>query len=520
MRPLLYILCLFISAICYSQNFPPVISNVNLELSGNNILTISYDLTDVENDPITVSFRAGEKGGLELYYLTANSTGDIGSGITPGTGLQIQWDYSAYASPMREFRLQLVASDNQPVNIQALVDMVDSSRLKNDLGFIEGVRHRTAGALHLQEVKDLLQNHFIDHRLETYLHEFTYNNYLAQNIIGRHIGTQNETSVYILDGHYDSTSNTPGADDNGSAVAGLMEALRVLAPYAFKNSIKFVGFDIEEAGLIGSHEYTQNGILPGEHIVGVVNLEMIGYYSNQPNSQQLPAGFNFLFPSVYNQLQADEFRGNFITNVGIDISVPLMDAFTSSAASFVPDLKIISLEAPSTWQSITPDLGRSDHAPFWLVGIPAIMLTDGSNFRNPNYHSPNDTLETLNFAFMTNVVKAAVATIAELAEIQHATTWWTDTQLLTSSEELEDCYFNVYPNPAHDAVYVNSNNCSAVNISMQLLDITGKMIQQENFMQQFSGSIHRFKVDELNSGIYFLRINTGDKMRVQKIAVF
>lgn len=514
MKSNLFFLSLSISTFIFGQNQPPSISNVSLELGANNLLTLHYDVADAEGDPVEIIFRATEKGGLLFNFETSNATGDVGQNVTPGTGKQIQWDFSAYATAQPDFRIMLVANDNQPIDIQALVDQVDSSRLKDDLIFIEGIRHRTAGAAHLEEVKDMIEMRFVENGLETHRQEFNYGNYLAANIIGRMIGTESEGTVYIHDGHFDSVSNAPGADDNGSAVAGVLEALRVLSPYASKKTIKFIGFDLEETGLTGSAKYVQSGILPGETIAGVVNHEMIGYYTEEPHTQELPSGFEILFPAVVSQLAADEFRGNFISNVGGGFSSDLANAFASAAAQYVPELKVVTLQ-PSIF---VPDLARSDHASFWQANIPAIMLTDGAEYRNHNYHTPGDTVGTLNFTFMHNVVKAAVATLAELAEVQHATTWWGDTEFFTNVDELAACGFKISPNPASNSFLFQWNNCAIGTLQLSLLDINGKSVFQKQISPTEAGQT-LLEVKDLPNGQYFFQAKSGNKKWSEKVVV-
>lgn len=509
------------STIMLSQNLPPTLGNVQVALGANNKLIITYDLADAENDPVTVTFRAAARGALVFDYDTSNATGDVGAGILPGVGKSIEWDFSAAAPAMTDFRLQLVADDLQPVDIQAIVDQVDSAMLHGNLSFIQGIRHRTAGAAHLQEVKDLLYFKFLEARLETQLQSWNHGNYGADNVIGRSIGTQNEASTYVIDGHFDSEPNTPGADDNGSAVAGVLEALRVLAPYSFKKSVRFIGFDLEEAGLAGSLRYVQQGILPGETIEGVLNFEMIGYYSEVPNSQEFPPGFGLIFPVAYGQVQADQNRGNFITNVADGNSTALQAAFDSAAAKYVPDLRRISIVAPPNWAILTPDLGRSDHGSFWLGGIPALMLTDGAEYRNPNYHLPSDKIETLDFTFMRRVVQATVATLAELAEIQHATTWWTDTQFFTPTSEPAACQFSLSPNPAKDFVQITWENCSPEAASFTLLDTSGRVVRrQSRVLGSGEENFERVDLSGLEGGVYWLKIESGESVWTSRVVKF
>ncbi|MBI1227565.1 MAG: M28 family peptidase [Bacteroidetes bacterium] len=501
----------------FGQNQAPVLSNVQVQLGTNNTFIINYDLSDAESDPITISLRAGSSGAAKLDYATANATGDIGVGINPGTGKQIIWDFSAYAaSAMNDFRLLLVADDQQPIDIQSLVDMVDSTRLLEDLTFIEGIRHRTTGAVHLQETKDFIHSKFLDHSLETSLQPFTYGSYNAENIIGKQNGTGITGETYILGGHFDTRDDAPGADDNGSAVAGMLEAMRILSQFPTKKSINYIGFDLEEDGLIGSTKYVSTGILNGEDILGMVDFEMIGFYSDTPNSQNFPSGFNFLFPDAYNEVAAQEFKGNFITNVGkTGSSALLMQDFQDAAEAYVPELRSVPVEAPSNWQIITPDLGRSDHAPFWIANRPAIMLTDGANFRNPNYHQPSDTLGTINFTFMANVVKGAVATLAELAEVQHADTWWTDTDFFTATKEAFDCEAAISPNPTHEILSVDWSDCATSVERLSILDATGRTV----LTAEATGSHHIFKLGKLANGIYFLKMESKNGCRLEKIVL-
>lgn len=516
MHKILYLLFLLNSLSLFAQNQPPVISNVQVAISGGNILNLTYDLEDAESDPVEITFRATEKGGLDFNFNTSNATGDVGTGILPGQGKQLTWDFSAYATAQPEFRLQLVAADFQPLDLPALLAQVDSTRLFGDLAFLEGIRHRTAGPVHLQEVKDFIKFHFEDNGLETELQAFTFGSYQAHNIIGRLIGTENEATVYILGGHFDSVSNSPGADDNASAVAGMLEAMRILSNYGFRKSIRFIGFDLEEVQLNGSMKYVETGIKPGETVAGMIDFEMIGYYTEVPNTQTTPTGFNLLFPDAWAKLTADQFRGNFITNVGGGFSSALATAYENAATQYVPDLKVITLQ-PSFF---VPDLSRSDHASFWLKGIPAIMLTDGAEFRNSNYHTPNDTLGSLNFTFMHNVVQAAIATLADLAEIQHVGTWWADTEFFTPTSEATGCEWLVSPNPSGRFLKISWANCQTDDLAFELMDLTGRLVQQAKIAHTVADNSFTFDLSQMERGIYFLRMNRPDgSFSTQKIVL-
>lgn len=250
--------------------------------------------------------------------------------------LNLVWNYSGIAGDIGDLHLRIFASDHQEVDIADMVAQVDEAQLLSVLQDVEGERHFTAAPAHLEAVRNQMLNAFDEANLQAEDHDFVHNSVAMRNILGRKPGAKDESITYIIDGHFDGVPNSPGADDNGSAVAGVLEALRILSQYEFEHSIRFIGFDAEELGLVGSLRYVQNGIKPFESIEGVFNFEMIGYYSDEPNSQQLPAGFGFLFPEAEQAVADEDFRGNFLTVVGNVASNPLIAAYLDAADAYVP----------------------------------------------------------------------------------------------------------------------------------------------------------------------------------------
>jgi hypothetical protein len=384
-----------------------------------------------------------------------------------------------------------------------------------DLQFLEGIRHRTAGPIHLAEVQDSLYQLFQQKSDETEVIEFNFSNYTAKNIRGDQIGLTDNSEVIYLTAHYDSVHDSPAADDNGTGVAYVMEALRILSEYQFKKTIRYLSFDVEEPGLIGSINYVQNNLPTEETIIGVLNSDGIGYYDDSPNSQTLPFGFELLFPQAYADVASDDFRGNFIINIGNVEHIPLKEAFDHAAANYVPELRVISLAAPNDC-SLVPDLCRSDHAPFWIAGEPAIFLSDGANFRNPYYHTPNDTVGTINMTFFTRVVKALVATALELAELQHGTF---DTEVfnipLSVAETVCDKKINYWTSAGQ--LNIDWSGCKSSASIIRLFDPSGKMhIHRQVFAGQttFTESLTSF-----STGIYFIEMQFEDGVLVNKIWV-
>lgn len=502
-----------------AQNQAPEITNLLVEPDwSSQTLLITYDLSDAENDAIDLSVQFSDDAG-KTYALTGivPASGDLGYPVAPGTGKSITCDISALAAfSGLAITVKLVADDRQSFDLQQLVNEVDSNRLRADLVFVEGVRHRDNGAAHLQAVRDSLKYLFAQLQLHAEEQTFAYNNYTGRNIIGTMPGVSAEEKVVIVDAHYDTVINAPGADDNGSGTAGMMEIARLLSRYPAKKSLRFIGFDLEESGLVGSIRYVANGIPAGEKIEGVFNFEMIGYYSSQPNSQSLPAGFNLLFPDVYNQVAGNQFRGDFITNVGQAGLPSIATLFSASAASYVPDLKVVTVLEPVGTTIL--DLRRSDHTPFWVSGIPAVMLTDGANFRNKCYHTPQDTLDNkLNFTFMSNVVKTTLAAAAQLAEIQHGD-WVTSTfQTPVGTREPSVCELSIGKRSGdRGALFLHLADCSIGDATLEMMDQRGALLMQQAITLPYEG-IYPVVIPNLPAGVYVVKIRYAQGIITQRV---
>jgi Zn-dependent M28 family amino/carboxypeptidase len=180
----------------------------------------------------------------------------------------------------------------------------------------------------------------------------------------------------------------------------------------FERTVQFVAFNLEERQteektdgriLRGSRAFATHAQAEDWQIVGVFNLETIAYAGdNLP--QEAPAGLPIDLGEV----------GDFVAIVGNEASAGLAEAFTRSITRYEIPLPCVPLLVPGKGEML-PDTRRSDHAPFWDAGYPALMLTDTANFRNPHYHQPGDRLDTLNLSFTTQVCRATGATVVDLA---------------------------------------------------------------------------------------------------------
>ncbi|MFX0051687.1 MAG: M28 family peptidase [Candidatus Hodarchaeota archaeon] len=168
--------------------------------------------------------------------------------------------------------------------------------------------------------------------------------------------------------------------------------------------------------LLGSYAYSKYAIEKKINIVGVINLESVGFTSTQHHSQRLPVGTSLDMFKTYNTDQ-DQMIGNYIAIIGDVNSQILTNAFFEASQHKSIKLPCACLDVPLNYEGIKqmiPDLLRSDHAPFWRLGIPAIMVTDTATFRNPYYHTAADTINTLDFPFMKKVCQATLATIIKM----------------------------------------------------------------------------------------------------------
>ncbi len=495
-----------------AQNTPPqiTIQQVSVDETAKTV-TVVYDLVDAENDNCEVWMKFSSAW-TEYFALidTADLSGDIGPAITPGNSRTIMWQYDSLTGTIFNTRIKVYASDGQLFDLQNMVEQVDSVKLLEYLQFIEGVRNYSTAPAHLNAVRDSIEDIFTRHGLVTQKHNFPYSTTQGINITGRKAGMKDESATYIICGHYDGVPGSPAADDNGSAVAGVFEILRILSQYDFEHTITFIGWDLEEYGLLGSKYHVQNEIKPYEDIRGVLNFEMIGYYDDTPYSQTLPSGFNLLFPQQTQTIQNDSSRGNFLIVCGNTTSNSLITEYANATAQYVPGLKFITLEVPGNGQSV-PDLRRSDHAPFWDAGKKALMLTDGADTRNFNYHTPGDSIGTLNFSFMAMNVKATLATLATLASPISAGHDFFDLSLLSVPGNLNFAAeaLHIYPNPAADYAMVQIYNDKPAPNILEIYDIAGRKVSAETV--ELPGGVSKIKVDisGLVKGDYFIVLRSG-----------
>jgi len=238
-------------------------------------------------------------------------------------------------------------------------------------------------------------------------HEFRVNGKTVTNIEVERTGSTLPDEIVIVGAHYDSVIGSPGADDNATGVAAVLELARLLANTTFTRTIRFVSFVNEEPPFfqtddMGSVVYARRAHSRNENIVAMLAIETIGYYSDAKGSQHYPVPFSLFYPNT----------GDFIAFVGNIDSLGLVHRTVASFRSHT-NFPSEGIAVPG-W--IT-GIGWSDHWAFWKNGYQALMITDTAPFRYPYYHTAEDTPNNIDYDRTARVVSGIARVIAELATL-------------------------------------------------------------------------------------------------------
>lgn len=275
-----------------------------------------------------------------------------------------------------------------------------SEHLLVHLQALIGERHPISSPEKLKKAEHYLIERFRQLAVEVELHSFEALGGTYRNVIAT-VGARQQAPPLILAAHYDTVEGSPGADDNASGLAVLLDVAHQLSRASLQRPVRFIAFCLEEEDLLGSLAYAAQLRDTGQTILGAIILECVGYASHQEGSQTIPPGVPIAVPST----------GDFLAVIGNERSQALTGSVTHA---MTPHLPIVPLIVPGNGESL-PDTRRSDHTAFWEQGFPAIMLTDTANYRNPHYHQPTDTVETLNLDFLASVTDAVTAAVLEVA---------------------------------------------------------------------------------------------------------
>lgn len=301
-------------------------------------------------------------------------------------------------APATETRLS-----QSPLKIDE-IPSVDASRLMSDLRGLAGERYdrsdRSSSRTYILEQLEAEGFTPVLQELEG-----------GVNIFAERSRSDPEAGSILLAAHYDTVPGSPGADDNASGVAVVLEAARLLASRSTPRTLQVAFFDLEEAGLLGSLSFVERESNL-ENLQGVIILDMVGYACHVAGCQQYPQGFG-MREMLRSAGIPEPDKGEFLAVVGDVEHLPLLTTFKNISQENLPP--VFTLPVPMKG-ILTPDVLRSDHAPFWFKGIGAVLVTDTANLRSPHYHQPSDTVENIDRDFFAGAAQTIVNAATALLE--------------------------------------------------------------------------------------------------------
>jgi Peptidase family M28 len=291
-----------------------------------------------------------------------------------------------------------IPTDPDP-RVAKVLDEVSPGNLRSFVQMLAFPRHYFAENRGNRRARDLLLELAKSFRYEPHL-QGDFDNVVLRS-------SNPEDGLYLLLGaHYDTVPGTPGADDNASAVAVCLECARLIARHNI-GSVMIVFFNREEDGFLGSNEFVAHVASQCAMTISEAHIfEMVGYRDRASGSQRMPPGLPPLrTPDV----------GDFLGLLANSRSNAIAEKLIDLAGCYIPQSPVLALKIYLGLEKMFADLNRSDHAPFWRAGIPSVMWTDTAEFRNPHYHLASDTPETLDYDFMADVAKLALARVLSAA---------------------------------------------------------------------------------------------------------
>lgn len=352
--------------------------------------------------------KSGEANESETSASASNSSGEAGesgeSGETGDTG----------------------GPSCDPTTPEGLMWCIDAQAYEDHLAFV--AEPRAPQSSHWMAIQDYAQSH-----LEGLGFTVERRNYATGiNIVASRAGTDLSDEIVLISAHYDSRGcgdaactfppeECNGADDNATGVAAALELARVMSTVSTRRTIMIALWDEEEIGLLGAEAFVAELPTTNENIYLLLNWDSIGFASSEPNSQTIPDGFDLIFPGEVAQVENNEYRADFIVAAGDDNDITVRALETFETLGETTGLSAIALELPDGLAAspLAADLRRSDHAPFWDEFIPAVFITDSTEFRNDHYHcgAGQDAITDLDLNFAVQVTQATIATAADAAEI-------------------------------------------------------------------------------------------------------
>jgi hypothetical protein len=275
--------------------------------------------------------------------------------------------------------LESEAATTSSTAIDMVMDGVNESAIRSYIEIIQSYGPHVTGSDACEELRQYLAGELSAAGCQVTMHDWNRGGYQGQNIVATLPGVQENGNLFVVSAHYDSAPTSPGADDDGSGVAAALAMAYAFSGYAFNASIRFVLFSGEEQGTLGSLSYARDMYQAGEHIAGVFNLDGIGHNETRSGAHKV---------IVYEEMA----------------SVWLGETLDEVAAAY-PDLAITPVRLPNT--------GYSDHNSFLAYGYEALQLEEYEY--NDRFHTPNDTIDRVNTAYVTRIARLVAGSLATLA---------------------------------------------------------------------------------------------------------
>jgi hypothetical protein len=307
---------------------------------------------------------------------------------------------TSFWMPGQSYQASLPPLQPEEITLQNLLQQ-DIQKIAVEIGARNVSQYEQLNATKVFLETSLAQSGYQVNRQEYKIDNNTYYNLEVEKL-----GTEYPKEVVIIAAHYDSAFSSPGANDNGTGVAAVLELARIFANQSHKRTIRFVEFTNEEPPFfwtenMGSLVYAKQ-IDPQIKVVAMLSLETMGYFSDRVDSQKYPFPVNLFYPN----------QGNFIAFIG---NLGSGDLVRRSITSFRRHVQFPSEGA--SLPSWIPGISWSDHWAFWQQGHQGIMITDTAPYRYSHYHTIDDTIDKINFDKLARVVSGLVKVITDLSDL-------------------------------------------------------------------------------------------------------
>ncbi|NOQ24798.1 MAG: M28 family peptidase [Bacteroidales bacterium] len=378
----------------------------------------------------------------------------------------------AYIADKYQSKLSSEVSFNN--DIASMLNEVDTNNIEATISYLSSYTTRDCFSTDVVNALNWINSTFESYGLNVTSQSLSSYDIPSFNVIATQTGTTIPDEYIVVGGHADSRSSeltAPGADDNASGVAGVLEIARILSNYTFDRTIVYCAFSGEEYGLFGSKYFANDFKNNNKNIIGYVNLDMIGY---KHSSQTLHT--SLIYPAS---------------------AQTLANYYKTICSTYLPNFGVIDGTLSS---------GSSDHASFNSMGYMGIFPFEDVNNYSHYIHSSNDILglSVNNLELAENLTQAALATVASLANNGYT--------LSNENNLIDSNYFTIYPNPATTDLNIRFDGQQSIDV--ELYNILGELVFEKTI--EASENIN---ISKLTPGTYFVKLTSEECSTVKKCII-